>query len=274
MKSRAVSFAPSVMAASTLGRTPDSISKNNSVTPATPTKSTVSKLSAMRSPFQGTKKRKVSDPLQEQIHLIHGGWKPSKSIAAIPKSQMKSPPSLPKVNPATPQNTTATNPKSPSTPLTPTPIITKKTKQMISGLENIIAPSIPAAQNRKISSRWARQNANKGYQPSTKQNTPRIDNMPINSSLESSNEAGALLNLTKGDEATYEALCDYNNQLASDSVRVRAVDEAFDNIQNEREGQNADLPSVEEIMKQLPSGVFATKNEIQGRLKIHWESKS
>ena len=40
--------------------------------------------------------------------------------------------------------------------------------------------------------------------------------------------------MSKGDEATCEALCDYNNQLASDSVRVRAVDEAFDNIQNDR----------------------------------------
>jgi len=98
--------------------------------------------------------------------------------------------------------------------------------------------------------------------------------MAVNSSLQSSNEAGALLNLSKGDEATYEALCDYNNQLASDSVCVQAVDEVFRNIQNAHKGQNADLPSVEDIMKQLPSDVFATKNEIQGRLKIHWESKS
>ena len=87
----------------------------------------------------------------------------------------------------------------------------------------------------------------------------------------SSNGAGALLNVSKGDEATYEAICDFNNQLASDSVRVQAVDEVFQNIQNSREGQNADLPSVEDIMKQLPSDVFAAKYEIQGRLKIHWE---
>ena len=56
--------------------------------------------------------------------------------------------------------------------------------------------------------------------------------MSVNPSLQSSNEAGALLNVSKGDEATYEALCDYNNQLASDSVRVRAVDEVFQNIRH------------------------------------------
>ena len=146
---RAVSFPPSVMAAATLGRTRDSISKNNADTPATPAKSTVSKLSAMSSPFQGTKKRKVTDPLQDQIHLIHGGWKPSESIAAIPKSQMKSPPSLPKVNPATSQNTTATNPKSPNTPLTPTPIIAKQTKQMISHVEKNICSINSCARKQK-----------------------------------------------------------------------------------------------------------------------------
>jgi len=145
---------------------------------------------------------------------------------------------------------------------------------MIEQVEKIIAPSNPARENRKISARWARQNANKGYQPGTKQSTPKLDNMAVNSSLQSSNEAGALLDLTKGDEATYDALCDYDNQLASDSVRVQAVDEVFHSIQNAREGQNADLPSVDKIMKQLPSDVFAMKNEIQGRLKIHWESKS
>jgi len=114
------------MAAATLGRSHVSISKDSADTLAAPAKSSVSKLSAMRSPFQGTKKRKVPDPLQEKIDLIHGGWKPSKSIEAIPKVLMKSLPALPEVFPATPQNTSANNPKSPTTPMTPTPIIAKK----------------------------------------------------------------------------------------------------------------------------------------------------
>ena len=98
--------------------------------------------------------------------------------------------------------------------------------------------------------------------------SPVFDRLAINSSQESAVEAGKLLDVSKGDEETYEALCDFNNQRASDSSRVQAVDEGFQHIRDARKGQNADFPDVEEIMKQLPSNIFATKNEIQGRLKI------
>jgi len=98
-----------------------------------------------------------------------------------------------------------------------------------------------------------------GYQPSAKQSNPKFDGIAINSSQGSSVEAGALLNVSKGDEETYEALCDFNNQRASDSSRVQAVDEGFQHIRDARKGQNADFPDVEEIMKQLSSNVFATK---------------
>ena len=87
--------------------------------------------------MHGSKRRKVPDPLQEQIDLIHVGWKPSESIEAIPKALMKSPSVQPiiekniqstkgnNVFPTTPQNTFANKATSPSTPLTPTPPIAK-----------------------------------------------------------------------------------------------------------------------------------------------------
>jgi len=284
---QSVSAAPTVMAAAALKRSRVSRAKKSADTHAAPENTSKSKLSSMRSPFQGSKRRKVPDPLQEQIDLIHGGWKPSEPIEAIPKALMKSPPAQAlgeydiqsgkenNVFPRTPQNTSENNPTSPSTPLTPTPIIAKKTQQMSERVGTINTnPAIPAPDNRKISARWARQNANKGYHSSARQTKPKFDPTVINSSRGSSMEAGALLNVSKGDGKTYEALCDYNNQLASDSARVHAIDEVFQHIREARGGQNADFPDVEEIMKQLSTDVFATKNERQGRLKIYWESKS
>ena len=80
--------------------------------------------------------------------------------------------------------------------------------------------------------------------------------------------------LLKQDKETYEMLQDYNNQLESDPSRLRVVDKVFEHIQNTNQSQHIKYSSADVIMKQLPPNVYATKNEIQGRMKVYWETKS
>ena len=147
-----------------------------------------SKLSSMRSPFYGVKRKKQADPLQEQIDELKGGWKPSKSIAPIPKSLMKMPPPVTLLKKqkqlsadstafsVTPPNILANKATSPSTPMTPTPKIPKPTRRTTE------AEIQSAIDDRKVSSKWARHNANKGHIPSGAGTSPVFNLRPAISS--------------------------------------------------------------------------------------------
>ena len=70
----------------------------------------------------------------------------------------------------------------------------------------IIGRKFPAIDDRNVSSKWAHQNANKGYIPSAHHTSLVFDYQAAISSVASVTEAGALLNLLKQDKETYEML--------------------------------------------------------------------